>query len=176
MYNSFFQLLLLLSGNISLKPGPILPDVSQILNQCDALRSRGLRFMHFYINSLLSKIEELRYITKSNVAVIRIFESKVDSSVVKQVIGIDNYEILRYDRSRHGGGVPCYIRNDLRYNSLSAFPCEIENIFIEILLPNQKSIIGGIILFPQVKALEVLNNDLQKIESFYHLEIESCFM
>ena len=40
------------------------------------------------------------------------------------------------DRNRHGGGVAYYIGNDVSYNVLSVFPCEIENIFFEILMPN----------------------------------------
>ena len=45
--------------------------------------------------------------------------------MLEQEVSIDNYEILRRDKDRNGGGVACYIRNDLSYNTLSAFPCEI---------------------------------------------------
>ena len=68
--------------------------------------------------------------------------------VLEQEINIDNYKILRCDRNRHGGGVACYIRNDLSYNILSVFPCEIENIFFKILLPNSKPVIVGTIYCP----------------------------
>ena len=44
--------------------------------------------MHLYINNLLSKIEELGYIAKFNVAVIGICESKVGASVVKFFVAI----------------------------------------------------------------------------------------
>ena len=115
-------------------------------------KQRGLHFIHLNINSFLSKIEELHLIAKStNAAVIGISESKLDASVIAQEINIDNYKILRCDRNRHGGGVACYmrndlsynIRNDLSYNILSVFPCKIENIFFEILLPNSKPMIVG---------------------------------
>ena len=52
--------------------------------------------------------------------------------MLKQEIDIDNYKIIRCDRNRHGGGVACYITNDISYNILSVFTCEIENIFFEI--------------------------------------------
>ena len=39
--------------------------------------------------------------------------------------------------------VAYYMRNDLSYNILSVFPCEIENIFFEILLRNSKLVIVG---------------------------------
>ena len=82
---------------------------------------------------MLSKIEEFCFIAKStNAAVIGICESKLDASVLEQEISIDNYKILHCDRNRLGGGVACYIRNDLNYNILSVFPCEIEYISFEI--------------------------------------------
>ena len=103
--------------------------------------NRGLHFIRLNINSLLSKIEKFRYIAKStNAAVIGICESKLDGSVLDPEMSIDNYKILRCDRNGHEGGVVCYVRNDLNYNTLSVFPREVENIFIEILLPNSKPI------------------------------------
>ena len=86
----------------------------------------GLHFIQLNINSLLSKIEELCFIAKStNAAVIGICEPKLDTAVLEQEISIDNYKILHCDRNRQGGGVACHIRNDLNYNILSVFPCEI---------------------------------------------------
>ena len=80
-------------------------------------------------------MEELRYIAKStNVAVIGICESELDTSVLDPEISINNYKILCCDRNRQGGGVASYVGNDLSYNILSVFPCEVENIFFEILL------------------------------------------
>ena len=46
------------------------------------------------------------------------------------------------------GGVACYIRNDFGYNILSAFPCEIESIFFQIVLPNFRPIIIMTICLP----------------------------
>ena len=48
---------------------------------------------------------ELRHIAKlTNAAVIGIFESKLD---VTSEIQIDEYDLLRCDKNRHGGGVAC---------------------------------------------------------------------
>ena len=102
--NSFPQLLLLLSGDISLNPGPVHQGTLQCSNEWNVFKNRGLHFIHLNINSLLPKIEELRFIAKStNTAVIGICESKLDASVLEQEINIDNYKILRCDRNRHGG-------------------------------------------------------------------------
>ena len=98
---------------------------------------------------MLSKIEELRYIAKSSdAAVIGICESKLDASLLDPEISIDNYKILHCDRNRQGGGVVCYVRNDLSYNTQSVFPREVANIFFEILLPNSKPITVGTIYQP----------------------------
>ena len=74
---------------------------------------------------------------------------------------IDDYKIPRCDRNGHGGGVAWYIRNDLSYNILSVFPCEIENVFFKILLPNSKPIIVGTIYRPpdQSSSLKALNEN-----------------
>ena len=78
----FFKYILLLSGNISLNPGP--SQIESQLNNEDFLPflKRGLHFLHLNINSLLPKIDELRHIAnKSKVAVIGISESKLDDTV-----------------------------------------------------------------------------------------------
>ena len=113
---------------------------------------------------MLWKLEELRFTAKStNTAVLGICESKLDASELQQEISIDNYKIVRCNRNRHCGGVVCAIRNDLSYNILSAFPCEIENIFFGILIP----VIVGTIYHPssQNNFLELLNSNMNKINS-----------
>ena len=60
---------------------------------------------------------------RTKAAVIGISEFKLDSTVLDPEIYIDNYEILHFDRNRHGGGVACYIRSDISYklNSFQYF-------------------------------------------------------
>ena len=166
--NSFFHLLILLSGNISLNTGPNHQHKLQCLNKYNIFISRGLHFIHLNINSLLPKIEELQIIAKStNATNIGISESKLDESVFKPEIQIDDHKILQCDRNRHGGCIACYIGNDLSYNIIPAFPREIESIFFEILLPNSKPITAGTINHPpnQSNFLEVLNVNMKKIDS-----------
>ena len=130
-------MLLLRSGDISLNLGPAHQETLQCSNEWNVFMNRGLHFIHLNINSLLPKIEELRYIAKfTNAAVTDICETKLDASVLDPEISINNNKILCCDRNRQDGGVACYVRNDLRYNTLSVFPREVENIFFEILLPN----------------------------------------
>ena len=93
-----YHLLILLSGDVSLNPGP-----SQYLPNNDkfkSFRNRGLRFLHINVNSLLSKIDELRDVVgHTKPAILEITETKLDSSVYDQEVNISGYSIFRSDRN-----------------------------------------------------------------------------
>ena len=113
-----------------------------------AFSDRGLHLIHLN-NSVLPKIDELRDIAKrTKAAVIGISESKLDSTVLDPEICIENYEIFRFDRNRHGGVVTCHIRSNISYKLNSFLPNEIENITFDILMPHTKPITIGIIYRP----------------------------
>ena len=98
--NSFFHLLILLSRDISLKPGPNHQHKLQCLNEWNIFKSRILHCIHLNINSLLTKIEELRTIAKStNAAIIGIGETKLDESVLETQIQIDDHKNIRCGRN-----------------------------------------------------------------------------
>ena len=119
------------------------------MNEWNSFKSRTLHVIYLNINSLLPKIKELRIIAKSNnAAIIGISEFKLDESVLEPEIRIDDYKILWCDRNRHGGGVACYVRNDVSYNIVSVFLSEIKGDFFENLLRNSKSITVGTIYHP----------------------------
>ena len=91
--NSYFNLLLLLSGDMNLNPG-LHNNQLHPQSEWSVFNSRGLYFIHLNVNSLLPKIDELRNIAKlSNAAVISIRESKLDNSVLSSEMQIDNYNI-----------------------------------------------------------------------------------
>ena len=166
--NLYYRLLLLLSGDVSLNPGPFHNLHPLNHDGWNFFKHRGLHFLHLNSNSLLLKYDELRHIARlTNAAVIGISESKLDDSVLTSEIQIDEYDLLRCDRNRHGGGVACYIRNDLSYNVQSYFPKDIENIFFELLLPNTKPIVVGTIYRPpnQTNFMEIFNGNLSKVDT-----------
>ena len=105
--------------------------------------------MHLNINGLLNKIDELRYIARSsNAAVIGITETKLGNTVYDSEVTVDGYNIVRNDRNRNGGGVACYIRNNICFNRKNCLSDNIENIFIDLLFPKTKPISVGIIYKP----------------------------
>ena len=105
-----------MSGDISLNPRPV--NWHQIKNhKFEVFTRKGLHFIHLNINGLLPKIDELRYIAKnSNAAVIGISETKLDNTVYDSEVAVDGYNIVRNDKNRKGGGVACYIRNNICFN------------------------------------------------------------
>ena len=159
----------LLSGDISLNPGPSHINQTSDNNEWDIFKAPGLHFIHININSLLPKIEELHYIAcQSTAAVIRISESKLGNSIFDLEIEIDGYNILRFDRNRHGGGVACYVRNDLSFTKRNYFPHDIATIFIEIFLSKTKPMTVGIVYLPlsQTSFLETMNEHFYKLDTF----------
>ena len=159
-----------------------IPQILNVLNEGDLTENedfknfdqRGLHFIHLNINSILSKIEELRLIAfKTHAAIIGISESKIDDSVLDGEISIDGYTPLRSDRNRQGGGVICYIRKDISFNKLDLKSENIEYIFIDIFLPKTKRITIGILYRPpkQTRFLKEVSTALQNITDFYNKEV-----
>ena len=76
--------------------------------------------------------------------------------------------MMRSDRNRHGGGVACYVRNDISFNVRSDFSDEIENIFFDMLLPKTKPILVGILYRSpdQSKFLDKLSTAISRSNNF----------
>ena len=125
-----------------------------------------MHFGHPNVNSLLSKIEELTALAiNTNISVLGITETNLDNSVSNQELKIDGYNLLRSDRNKNGGGVACYIKNNVAHNRKLSISEKIENIVLDILLPKSKPITVGIINRPpnQVDFVNHFNNALGKL-------------
>ena len=161
-------MLLLLFGDISLNWGPINGSQEHNYDHWTVFKERGLHFVHINTNSLLPKVDELWYIAKlSEAAIIGISESKLDDTFLSSEIQIENYDLIYSDRNRHGGGVACFIRNNLSYNMKSFLPFEIENIFTYIFLPCSKVLVVSTIyrLPSQGSFTETITEHFSKINT-----------
>ena len=105
-------------------------------NDCyDELRSytlkKGLKILHQYVNGLLSKISlicALCDIQNKNIHFLGITESKLNSSILDTKIQINGHVGIRENRkSRSGGGVLVYIRDDLNFQRRT----DLENQSVE---------------------------------------------
>ena len=91
--------------------------------------------------NIIPKNDELKCIAnKSKAAIIGITEAKFDHTIPDLEVNFLGYDILRCDRNRNGGGVACYIRKNLCFNTRALTCKEIENFIFDILLPNLKPI------------------------------------
>ena len=77
----------------------------------------GMHFTHININSLLPKIDEVRYIANiTNELIIGISETKLEETIFSSELEVDGYDLVRLDRSRRGGGVTCYIKSLITFS------------------------------------------------------------
>ena len=172
-HKSYFRYIPLLSDDINLNPGPntdAIPfsnesfsnDKSQIFSGSDdgnlnfekwaVFKMKGLHFVHININSLLPKIDELQYLTNlSNTSIVGIGETKLDDFISFSETEIEGYDLLRFDRSRRGGGVACFIKKFLACNYKEKFCKTTESILIDIFLPKTKPILVGTLYRPPDK-------------------------
>ena len=140
---------MLLSEDVSLNPGPVQISPAVNVNIWDPLNKKGLHFLHINIVSLLPKINELKCIANKNkAAIIGISESKLDHTVSDLEANLPGYDILQCDRNKNAGGVACYIRKDLCFNTRALSCEEIENIIFDILLLKSKPITIGVFYRP----------------------------
>ena len=97
---SFLRTLLILSGDISLNPGSVSYKQSLHSNKWNVFGSKGFHLIDLNVNSVLPKIDEIRYIAEcTKAAVIGITESKLNKSIFLSDIQIDNYNLLQCDET-----------------------------------------------------------------------------
>lgn len=95
---------------------------------------RGLKIASLNINSLLKHIDELRVcMSKQQVDILAINETKLDSDVPLDLISLEGYTWVSRNRNRSGGGVGFYIRNTINYRTrFDLNNQDIEMLSIEI--------------------------------------------
>ena len=82
------------------------------------------------IKQLLSKIDEIRYVAKlTNAIVIGLSETELDNTGLSSELEIEGYGMVRFDRSKRGGGVACFVKNSISYNRKPNFSINTESIF-----------------------------------------------
>ena len=68
---------------------------------------------HLNINSLRNKFDSLVEILHSNVDIVLISETKIDSSFPTAQFKIEGYTTYRLDRNSNEGGILLYVREDI---------------------------------------------------------------
>ena len=89
--------------------------------------SKWLNCVHLNVRSLLPKIDEIcLFAFNARVGVICITESWLDPSISDSEIELSNYTVVRRDRSRKGGGVCAFVRNDIDFTVRTIWDEDIE--------------------------------------------------
>ena len=103
------SMLVLLSGDVSLNPGPYynsFPDVS---------KCKGFKFAHLNVRSLRNKVDLVSFelADKKLFDCLMFSETWLDNSVSNHEISLDVYQSFRCDRpgNSRGGGVLIYLRD-----------------------------------------------------------------
>ena len=106
---------------------------SQLLNNT----TKGIRFIHLNVVSLLKTFDEIKSILyNNNVHICALNETRLDESINCEV-EIPHYSIIRKDRNRNGGGVAIYVHESINYQHLVHESLEsLEAIVIYIKLKN----------------------------------------
>ncbi len=159
--NCTFQLDLCEFGDIHPHPGPArnntnvgLDDNSSYPSPYSIIKdAKGLKFISLNICSLYKKIDELRLIVlECKPDVISLMETKINDSICSTELNIQNYDLYRRDRTRHGGGIAVYIRSQLQYTVLSPrLPDSSETMWFNISLPCTRPIIFGAVYRSQIE-------------------------
>ena len=90
--------------------GAILLMTSVIYAKQRLLNPLVCRIASLNVNSLIKHIDDLRIFLADNpVDVLAINESKLDNSIKNCELFIPDYEIIRRDRNRYGGGMYAFI-------------------------------------------------------------------
>ena len=111
--------------------------------------SSGLKICHMNINSLPNKIDELSLLLGNDpFDIVAVSETHCDSTIPDTDLYIDNFTVIRKDRSRHGGGVALYIRNSINFSQINYNVNEIEVIWIKVKQKRVDPLILGVIYRP----------------------------
>lgn len=149
----FIILMLLLSGNVHLNPGPgvSLHNDVPVSNSSDAnmltfdsfCNRKSFGLMHLNIRSLLPKMDEVRaYMHTSNPHVFVISESWLKRTVDNSAVSVPGYNIFRQDRSTKGGGVAIYCKDSLQCSVIlsKSVSKQFELLLLKISLSRNHSI------------------------------------
>ena len=114
------------------------------------LQTKGIKYAHLNIHSLVLKIYQLRVLLKNNpFNVISMNETLCDDSVSNSEVFIDGFAVYRRDRNRHGGGVAIYVSD--KFNVKRRHDLEssvLENIWLEIRYPHKSPCLVGSFYMP----------------------------
>ena len=92
---------------------------SKVVELCDGklpVFQKGMKLLLLNIRGLVNKMDTFKdtlYDVKSDIDIVCINETFLDSTILSNEIAIDGFSVERKDRTRSGGGVLFYISNNI---------------------------------------------------------------
>ncbi len=75
-----------------------------------------------HIVSLPKYIDEIRILlAKQDLDILALNETRLDNMLSDDLMSVHNYDLIRTDRKRQGGGVCLYIRSNLNYLKVAPY-------------------------------------------------------
>ena len=94
-------------------------DAKKALKNIRISNMNKLIFGHLHINSLRNKFELLSKQVKGSIDILMVCETKLDDSFPEGQFLIEGFHSpFRFDRSRNGGEIMLYVREDIPLNYL----------------------------------------------------------
>ena len=94
---------------------------------------------HLNINSISNRFDKLKLLVRDKVGILVAMKTKLDSTFHNSQFLIEDYsEPYRFDKSKHGCGIPFCVREDILSEILTShkLPHDIEEFFVHINLRN----------------------------------------
>ena len=129
-----------------------------------------LHYCHINGGSLPPKIDEFRsYFEGTNLDIVVASETWLKSYHSDKFVAIEGFEVVRNDRRlKRSGGVILYVREGLNYRVLKLSEnVSSEYIFIEVIFPDSKILVGAYYKAPKVDELDDLKEVLLEVTVSY---------
>lgn len=124
MARCFIILLLLLAGNVKLKPGPV------------SLYTIGLgkeTWLESCVYSLVPKVDSIRiWAVSANADVFALSETWLKKTVSDNEIAISSYNVFHVDRKSKGGGVVLYVKSAYHATLIKSMSFELLAIDVKL--------------------------------------------
>ena len=130
-------------------------------------KSSLLSIVYFNARSLLPKINELQALCLAlNPDIVCITESWLAGVIQDLEIDIPEYNCLRLDRDRHGGGLVLYLKSTIEYKSITIGPDNLELSIFSIYKSNCRVCIALFYRPPSspVAIFDTLSTALQSLD------------
>ena len=115
------------------------------------LGDKNLKIGHLNVNGLTSKFHEVQMILNDvKFDILGITETHLSEDVSNDWLSISNYNLVRKDRDRHGGGVLIYFKESLTIHPVHTWDTyNIESTWLNVTMRSQSFLVGCIYRPPQ---------------------------